>query len=121
MDPSTIVGVVGSLFAIAAAIGAALAVLRANSAKANFEAQKDTVDVLESEVAAYRGRVATLEDQDKRCRQELRDQAIRVGELENEVRILRLNMSGAPDIAGLKTYIDARFDEIIGYVRGSDG
>lgn len=118
MDPATIVGVVGALFGAAAALGAALAVLKANAAKANFEAQKDTVDVLQAEVNAYKGRTETLEAQDARCRADLQEQASVIGELQTELKVLRANLGAAPDIAGLKTYIDARFDEVIGYLRG---
>jgi hypothetical protein len=60
-DVGTWVGVLGFFFAVAASLGAAVGIFRANLAKATIQAQKDRIDILERELSDRTTRLSEAE------------------------------------------------------------
>ncbi|SRR5258706_11939262 len=89
----------GILIGISGAIGTAVVLLRSTT-------YKTTVELLNAEVQAYKGRLDTLEYSETACKEAL-------ARIRSEHEYLKALLPSGPHISEIKSYMDARFDEMI--------
>ncbi len=77
-----------------------------------------TITLLSSEVEAFKTKVELLEEAHKHCEERLSESDMKYDRLEADHEMLKAMLPTGPHISEIKTYMDARFDDMIAQLGG---